>query len=159
MINYKSILAGEVRRRKYFRRLAKVYRNRWRRCEKDVLRLVKEKDAIERRYDSLSRNMDYIIELRLQDGIAAERFAIEYDYCQKIDALEAKLAVYEASRPQNEDGTVGMVLSSEQCNRLNAELKRLQHVEKKYKFTCDKLQCIKKVLNETIILDKTFISV
>lgn len=158
MINYKSILAGEVRRRKYFRRMAKKCHNQWRKCEEELSDLRSEMFYLRIENKRLNGDLTSEIDRRVKDGIAAERFAIEYDYCQKIDALEAKLAVYETSKIKNEDGVVGMVLSPEQCNRLNAELKRLQRVEKLYQSVCDMLKRIKRVINEATIIDKTNIS-
>lgn len=148
MIHYETILAGEVRRRKYFRRIAKKYRELWRRCQVELADMTQDKNIAESYYNMLKRDMESVIERRVKEGIASERFAIEYDYCQQIDVLEAKLAVYEKAGTVVGPLTSGMVLSNDQCSRLNAELKRLQGIEKMYASACNKLNRIKSVANE-----------
>lgn len=148
MINYKLILAGEVRKRKYFRRMAKKYRNRWRCCEEELRLLRRRICSLESHNSDLERNMEWRIEQRAKSVIAAEKFAIEYDYCQQIDVLKAKLAVYETAKEPGSFATGFMTITQEQCNRLERELNRLHDIERKYKDVSKKLKDVRTILNK-----------
>lgn len=150
MKNYKTILAGEVRRRKYFRKRAKVYRRELLCCRKELFQLRRDYDFLRREYDDLKRNFKYRLEREVKELVAAEKFSIEYRYCEQIDLLEAKLAIYEMAHESDDDDTAAMVLTADQCKRLDADLSRLKGIVCKYDEACKQLESIRKIVNNAI---------
>lgn len=153
MINYKSILAGEVRRRKYFKRKAKEYRRSWIHCSEEMKRLRRRVNELE--HDKLYwiQNFEWEVNRRSDERVKEEKFKLEYDYCQKIDALEARLAIYETkdlsvSNDFDYNANAPMVLSAEQCKRLEEHLKKMRSISNKYKEVCRLMKSIDAVINE-----------
>lgn len=146
-MSYITILAGEVKRRKYFRKLAKRYRRKAVGLEDGLSKLMRDYNRVKSEYDGLRRNFDSRLERKVNELVAAEKFSIEYRYCQQIDALEAKLSVYEVAQQSTGEYVDGMVLSADQCERLNEALRRLKDIAKKYEEACDQLNSIRKIVN------------